>query len=222
MPCALVSSQSQCKGYNMLTRACIKHGPLLRQLISPIMPRVMIFQHGDPDITTNLVNSSLSNCRDILQIASKYAYILLSNGRVSDWAVSMVIWIVTKCNYVTFITSELSLRLHCKQLINFLSNVANRQTDRKQTNKQTNQHYRKHTHLDDSSTHMPGNLERVLRHAHKPLLHCILIHQCINLCKRDSNHRVWQGGSSFVSHSTRSFYPHQIVQYGSESENGKE
>ena len=41
-------------------------------------------QHGDPN---NLINCSLYHCRAILKISSKSAHNLLSNYRISDWAV---------------------------------------------------------------------------------------------------------------------------------------
>ena len=53
-------------------------------------------QHGDPGHPQNLINCSLYHCRAFLKISSKSAHNMLSNGQISDWAVSMVIWITTK------------------------------------------------------------------------------------------------------------------------------
>ena len=53
-------------------------------------------QHGDPDHTKNSINCSLYLCWAILKFSSKCTYNFFSNGQISDWTVSMVIWIAIK------------------------------------------------------------------------------------------------------------------------------
>ena len=48
-------------------------------------------QHGDPDQPKIIINCPLYNCRAILNISSKSAHNLLSNGQISVWAVSLEI-----------------------------------------------------------------------------------------------------------------------------------
>ena len=53
-------------------------------------------QHDDPDYPKYLFNCSFYHYRAILQILSKSANSLLSNGRIADLAVNIVIQIATK------------------------------------------------------------------------------------------------------------------------------
>ena len=71
---------------------------LARQLITPHITQIprLKSQYGDSDHLQNLINCSLYHCKAILNISSKSALSLLSNGPISSWTVSMVIWVSTK------------------------------------------------------------------------------------------------------------------------------
>ena len=56
---------------------------------------VLESQHGDPNHPQNVINCPLYHCRAILKFSFKSVHNLLRNGKISDWAVSMVIWIAT-------------------------------------------------------------------------------------------------------------------------------
>ena len=63
-------------------------------------------------------NCSLCHCRAILTISSKSAYMQLSNGQISDWAISVVIWIATKIySLVPFTIPDPSIKFYCNQFI---------------------------------------------------------------------------------------------------------
>ena len=64
----------------------------------PILSRFFDLEseHGDPDHLKSLINCYLYHCRGILKMSSKSAYNILSNSLISDWAVSMLIWIAMK------------------------------------------------------------------------------------------------------------------------------
>ena len=55
-------------------------------------------QYRDPHHPNNLINSSLHNCGAILKISSQSVHNFLRNGRISNWAVSMVIGSPPKFN----------------------------------------------------------------------------------------------------------------------------
>ena len=52
--------------------------------------------HSDSNHINNLINCSFYHCRAILKISSKSTRNLLSNGRISDWTISIVNRIATK------------------------------------------------------------------------------------------------------------------------------
>ena len=84
------------------------------------------------------INYSFYHCRAILKISSKFAHNLLTNCRISNWAVSIVIQIATQIeSLVPFTTPNPSIKFHCNLFITFFNNVANKQTH-KETNKQIN------------------------------------------------------------------------------------
>ena len=96
-------------------------------------------QHGDSYHPKNLINFITAELSDsILKISSKSSHNLLSNDRISDWAVSMVIQIITKIkSLIPFATPDPNIKFHRNVHI-FFSNVSNRQT---------NKRYRKHNLL---------------------------------------------------------------------------
>ena len=83
---------------NVKQRALRERRPLSMHLITPIFPGFAILecQHGDPDHPKYLINCSLCHCSAILKISQSSTHNLLNNDLVSDWKVSMVIWITTK------------------------------------------------------------------------------------------------------------------------------
>ena len=76
-------------------------------------------QHGDPDHPKNLIKYSLYHCRRVLKILRKSTHNLLSNGRISDWTISMVIQFAIKFNHVHFTTLDPSIEFHHNPLITF-------------------------------------------------------------------------------------------------------
>ena len=62
-------------------------------------------QHGDPDHSKKLFSCSLYYYRAVLKMLLKSTNSLFSNGRISDWTVSIVIQITTKLeSFVPFTT----------------------------------------------------------------------------------------------------------------------
>ena len=100
-----------------------------------------------PDHSKNLINCSLYCCRAILTIASKCNHNLLSNGRISNWAVSMMIWIATKIkSLVVFVTPDPSIKV---------------------TDRQTNKHYQHEPPLK--------NIQTFMWFTHRFLFHKVLV-----------------------------------------------
>ena len=67
----------------------------------------------------NLMNCSIFHCSAILKFHIKIAHSLLSNGRFSDWAVSMVIWTSTKIKHLLFFTPSPSIKFRHNPFITF-------------------------------------------------------------------------------------------------------
>ena len=138
------------KATPMKTRALRECRSPTRQHITPQTARIhnLESQHGgDPDQPQNLVTVPLIyHCKAILKISSKSANNSLSDGSISDWAVSMVIRFTTTIkSLVPFISSDPSIKFNCNPFTTFgVMLLTDRQKDkqndsqtRKQTSKQT-------------------------------------------------------------------------------------
>ena len=76
-------------------------------------------QDSNPDYPPNLINCSLYHCRAYPENVSKIQN-LVSNGWIFNWAISMVIQIVTKISsLVPFTTPDPSIKFHCNPFITF-------------------------------------------------------------------------------------------------------
>ena len=76
-------------------------------------------QHGDQDHPKYLINCSLHHCRAILKFSLQSVHNLLSNSRILDWAVNIVIQITTKIySLVPFTTPDPFIKFHCNPFRN--------------------------------------------------------------------------------------------------------